>query len=242
MNNRLCTAVLMLLMLSLAACASSPAGDAGNNGRLTEVVATPGMELPDSVSGTGQYTGKSEYRIGAQDLLKISIFLNDELERELRVNSTGQISLPLIGVVQAGGKTVLELETEIAEKLSKSYLQNPQVTVFIKEFTSQRVTVEGAVKKAGIFPIMGRTSLLQAVALAGGTDNDTADDESVVVFRTVEGKRMVAKFNLQNIRSGEATDPQIFGDDIVVVNESKAKIGFKRFLQSIPVLNTFVLY
>ena len=114
--------------------------------------------------------------------------------------------------------------------------------MFIKEFTSQRVTVEGAVKKAGIFPIMGRTTLLQAVALAGGTESDTADNESVVVFRTVDGKRMVAKFNLQQIRGGEATDPQIYGDDIVVVNESKAKVGFKRFLQSIPVLNTFVLY
>lgn len=168
--------------------------------------------------------------------------MNEELERELRVNATGQISLPLIGVVQAGGKTVLELETEIAEKLGKSYLQNPQVTVFIKEFTSQRVTVEGAVKKAGIYPITGQTSLLQAIALAGGTDSDVADDEAVVVFRTVNGQRMVAKFNLQDVRNGVAGDPQIYGDDIVVVNESKAKRGFKRFLQSIPIVNAFVLY
>ncbi len=241
MNKKLLMAALAMLLLSLAACASSPKS-AASNGQLTEVSGSSGLDLPDSVSGAGEYTGKSEYRVGAQDLLKISIFMNEELERELRVNSSGQISLPLIGVVQAGGKTVLELETEIAEKLSKSYLQNPQVTVFIKEFTSQRVTVEGAVKKAGIFPIMGRTTLLQAVALAGGTDNDIADDESVAVFRTVEGKRMVAKFNLQQIRGGNATDPQIYGDDIVVVNESKAKVGFKRFLQSIPLLNTFVVY
>ncbi len=241
MKNRFVAMLAALMLLCLAACASSPASDVPN-GRLSEVTTSAGMQLPDSVSGGGEYTGKSEYRIGSQDLLKISIFMNEELERELRVNSSGQISLPLIGVVQAGGRTVLELETEIAEKLSKSYLQNPQVTVFIKEFTSQRVTVEGAVKKAGIFPLMGRTTLLQAVALAGGTESDTADNESVVVFRTVDSKRMVAKFNLQEIRSGEATDPQIFGDDIVVVNESKAKVGFKRFLQSIPVLNTFVLY
>jgi polysaccharide biosynthesis/export protein len=241
MKNRFLAVLATLLLLCLAACASAPASDTPN-GQMSEVTASAGMQLPDSVSGGGEYTGKSEYRIGSQDLLKISIFMNEELERELRVNSSGQISLPLIGVVQAGGKTVLELETEIAEKLSKSYLQNPQVTVFIKEFTSQRVTVEGAVKKAGIFPIMGRTTLLQAVALAGGTESDTADNESVVVFRTVDGKRMVAKFNLQQIRGGEATDPQIYGDDIVVVNESKAKVGFKRFLQSIPVLNTFVLY
>jgi len=236
-----------LLQAALAAtllfAAGVPAAEPPVAGSAPQAVAAgQDMGLPDSTTRAGEYTGKSEYRIGPQDLLKISIFMNEELERELRVNATGQISLPLIGVVQAGGKTVLELETEIAEKLGKTYLQNPQVTVFIKEFTSQRVTVEGAVKKAGIYPITGQTSLLQAIALAGGTDNDIADDEAVVVFRTVNGQRMVAKFNLQDVRNGVAGDPQIYGDDVVVVNESKAKRGFKRFLQSIPIVNAFVLY
>ena len=239
MKRFLHAALAATLFLACAAPAAEPpvAGTAPQ-----AVAAGQDMGLPDSTSRAGEYTGKSEYRIGPQDLLKVSIFMNEELERELRVNATGQISLPLIGVVQAGGKTVLELETEIAEKLGKTYLQNPQVTVFIKEFTSQRVTVEGAVKKAGIYPITGQTSLLQAIALAGGTDSDVADDEAVVVFRTVNGQRMVAKFNLQDVRNGAAADPQIYGDDIVVVNESKAKRGFKRFLQSIPIVNAFVLY
>ena len=239
MTRFLHAALAATLFLAGAASAAEPpvAGAAPQ-----AVAAGQDMGLPDSTSRAGEYTGKSEYRIGPQDLLKVSIFMNEELERELRVNATGQISLPLIGVVQAGGKTVLELETEIAEKLGKTYLQNPQVTVFIKEFTSQRVTVEGAVKKAGIYPITGQTSLLQAIALAGGTDSDVADDEAVVVFRTVNGQRMVAKFNLQDVRNGAAADPQIYGDDIVVVNESKAKRGFKRFLQSIPIVNAFVLY
>lgn len=239
MKRFLHAALAATLFFAVAASAAEPpvAGSAPQ-----AVVAGQDMGLPDSTSRAGEYTGKSEYRIGPQDLLKISIFMNEELERELRVNATGQISLPLIGVVQAGGKTVLELETEIADKLGKTYLQNPQVTVFIKEFTSQRVTVEGAVKKAGIYPITGQTSLLQAIALAGGTDSDVADDEAVVVFRTVNGQRMVAKFNLQDVRTGAANDPQIYGDDIVVVNESKAKRGFKRFLQSIPIVNAFVLY
>ena len=241
MKNRLYAALAAVFLSALSACASSPAGGPAD-GSMVQVAPGNALDLPDSVSIAGEYTGKSEYRIGANDLLKISIFMNQELERELRVNASGQISLPLIGALQAGGKTVLELETEIAEKLGKNYLQNPQVTVFIKEFTSQRVTVEGAVNRAGIYPIMGKTSLLQAVALAGGTQSDVADDESVVVFRTVDGKRMVAKFNLQMIRAGQFADPQIFGDDIVVVNESKTKVGFKRFLQSIPILNTFVLY
>lgn len=239
MKRFLHAALAATLFLALGAPAAEPpvAGPAPQ-----AVVAGQDMGLPDSTTRAGEYTGKSEYRIGPQDLLKVSIFMNEELERELRVNATGQISLPLIGVVQAGGKTVLELETEIAEKLGKTYLQNPQVTVFIKEFTSQRVTVEGAVKKAGIYPITGQTSLLQAIALAGGTDTDRADEELVVVFRTVNGQRMAAKFNLQDVRTGAANDPLIYGDDIVVVNESRAKAGFRRFVQAIPLLNAFIIY
>lgn len=239
MKRFLHAALAATLFLALGAPAAEPpvAGPAPQ-----AVAAGQDMGLPDSTSRAGEYTGKSEYRIGPQDLLKVSIFMNEELERELRVNATGQISLPLIGVVQAGGKTVLELETEIAEKLGKTYLQNPQVTVFIKEFTSQRVTVEGAVKKAGIYPITGQTSLLQAIALAGGTDTDRADEELVVVFRTVNGQRMAAKFNLQDVRTGAANDPLIYGDDIVVVNESRAKAGFRRFVQAIPLLNAFIIY
>lgn len=238
--KRFLSAVLAAtLFLACAASAAEPSVA----GSAPQAVA-PGQDigLPDSTTRAGEYTGRSEYRIGPQDLLKISIFMNEELERELRVNATGQISLPLIGVVQAGGKTVLELETEIAENLGKTYLQNPQVTVFIKEFTSQRVTVEGAVKKAGIYPITGQTSLLQAIALAGGTDSDVADEKLVVVFRTVNGQRMAAKFNLEEMRNGAAADPLIYGDDIVVVNESRAKTGFKRFVQAIPLLNAFIIY
>ena len=102
------------------------------------------------------------------------------MNRDVRVNNAGQVSLPLIGGVMAGGKTIPELEKDIGAKLEKGYLQNPQVTVFIKEFTSQRVTLEGALKKPGIYPITGKTSLLQAIAMAEGVD-ELADLGGVVV-------------------------------------------------------------
>src|SRR5690606_32406111 len=108
------------------------------------------------------------YRIGAQDLLEVSVFGVKDLKQEVRVNSNGQISLPLIGGVMAGGKTIPELEQHIATKLQDGYLQNPQVSVFVKEFTSQQVTVSGTVKKPGIYPLTGKTSLLQALAMAEG--------------------------------------------------------------------------
>ena len=200
------------------------------------------LALPDNISIKGVYSGSTEYRIGPQDLLEVSVFLNEDLKREVRVNSVGQISLPLIGTVLAGGKTVEELELELMAAYGKSLLQNPQINVFIKEFTSQRVTIEGAVNKSGIYPIKGKTSLLQAVALAEGIDMNLAQLDSILVFRTVNGQRMAAKFDLNLIRSGDAADPQIFGDDIIVVGVSSRKWAYRKFLESIPLVNAFILY
>lgn len=207
-----------------------------------EVPSVVDLQLPDNMTPKGEYTGNSEYRIGPQDLLEIAVFLNEDLKREVRVNTQGEIALPLIGTVQAGGKTVQELEVILSVAYGKSYLQNPQINVFIKEFTSQRVTIEGAVKKPGIYPIKTKTSLLQAMAMAEGVDQDIADLTAVLVFRTVGGQRLAAKFNLKEIRAGVVADPQIYGDDIVVVGISKGKWAYLSFLKSMPLFNSFILY
>jgi polysaccharide export outer membrane protein len=140
----------------------------------------------------------------------------------VRVNSTGDISLPMIGVVRAGGKTVGELEAAIADKLRESLLQDPQVSVFIQEFASQRVTVEGSVGSPGIKPLTGRTTLLQLIAMSGGLTR-MADPTKIIVFRVINGQKMAALFNLVDIRSGIAEDPQIYGDDVVVIDDSRAR-------------------
>lgn len=207
-----------------------------------EVPSVVDLQLPDNMTPKGEYTGNSEYRIGPQDLLQVSVFLNEDLKREVRVNTQGEIALPLIGTVQAGGKTVQELEVVLSEAYGKTYLQNPQINVFISEFTSQRVTIEGAVKKPGIYPIKSKTSLLQAMAMAEGLDMDLADLSAVLVFRTVGGQRLAAKFNLKEIRAGAVADPQIYGDDIVVVGISKGKWAYLSFLKSIPLFNAFIIY
>jgi polysaccharide export outer membrane protein len=230
----------LLLASLLAACASSNS-NAVRSGSARAVTTTEELGPPDTRAVSGAYTGASEYRVGAQDLIEISVFQVADLNRTVRVNSNGQISLPLIGVVQAGGKTVQELEAELATKLSTTYLQNPQVSVFVKEFTSQRVTVEGAVKSPGIYPITGKTSLLQAIVMGGGV-TDLANLQGVVVFRNVNGERMAAVFDLKEIRAGNAVDPQIYGDDIVVVDQSGAKSGLKRILETLPVFNLFGVY
>ncbi len=213
-------------LMLLAVVAMISVGCAGRPDELRAVTATDNLPPPDSTSASGAYIGVSDYRIGPLDLLEVKVFQVKDMDREVRVNTSGYISMPLIGAVQAGGKTVQELEGEIAEKLSKAYLQNPQVSVFVKEFTSQRITVEGAVNKPGIYPITGRTTLLQAVALCEGLD-PLADARSVVVFRTIEGQRMAALFDLVLIRSGDADDPRVYGDDMIVIEKSGARSAIK---------------
>ena len=200
------------------------------------------LPAPDTTAASGAYEGATDYRIGAQDLLEISIFGVQELNKEVRVNSNGQISLPLIGGVMAGGKTIPEFEAELAKKYSEGFLQNPQVSVFVKEFTSQRITLEGALAKPGIYPITGRITLLQAIALAGGVDNNTADLGGIVLMRQINGRRAAAVYDLREVRKGNIEDPLLYGDDIIVVEQSGSKTAFRRVIESIPVLGLFRWY
>ncbi|WP_374383737.1 polysaccharide biosynthesis/export family protein [Thermomonas sp.] len=229
--------VVMLMVGLLSACAS------GGSVRADQaMLPAASLPAPDSTTASGAYEGASDYRIGAQDLLNISVFGVEELTRDVRVNSNGHISLPLVGTVMAGGRTIPELESDLAKKYAEGYLQRPQVTVFVKEFTSQRITVEGAVKKPGIYPITGRTSLLQAIALAEGVDDRTADLGGIVVMRKVDGRKQAAVFDLRQVRKGLVEDPQLYGDDIVVVEQSGSKTAFRRFIESVPALGIFAWF
>ncbi len=164
-----------------------------------------------------------DYYIGPYDLLEITVFQVDDLSRTVRVNARGLIGLPLIGQVQAAGLSARVVEEEIARRLTECCLQDPQVTIFIKEFVSQRVTVEGEVTKPGIFPLSGRTSLLQAIALAAGV-SEIADINQVSIFRTLaDGNKEQLVFDLEAVRSGKVDDPLIQGNDVVVVGSSTTR-------------------
>lgn len=171
--------------------------------------------------------GVEEYQIGAHDLIEISVFQVVELSRTVRVNSRGLITLPLIGAVKAGGLTSEELEAEIAKKLAAGLIQDPQVSVFIKEFVSQRVIVEGSVTRTGVFPLTGRTTLLQVIALASGLD-PVANENEIRIFRQDnEGKREMLAYDIEAIRAGTAEDPVIKGNDMVVVGKSAIRSAIK---------------
>lgn len=183
---------------------------------------------------------RAEYRIAPEDTLDIAVYQVDALTKTVQVDGRGKISLPLVGVMQASGQTVRELEDNIAKKLGAKYLQNPQVTVFLRDATGQRVTVGGAVRNPGVYQAKGDTTLTQIISLAAGF-NDFADPKSVYVFRQTKEGRMAARFDLSAIQKGEADDPAIYGGDSVIVDDSAAATTWKNFRDAIPVTGLFKL-
>ena len=176
------------------------------------------------------------------DVIDVRVFQVAELSGEHQVDANGFINMPLIGKVEARGKSSEELGQFLADRLGQRYLRSPNVNVMVKTAAARTITVDGAVGVPGVFPIQGKTTLIKAVALAKGT-TDSANPRRVVVLRDIAGKRMAAQFDLQQIRRAEANDPEIFGNDIIIVDGSKSKSTFTTILQSLPVfglLNTFV--
>ncbi len=239
----------VLLVIGLAACGGGPrisndfAETSGGSGAQplqgTAASSAERIFAANAAPGSGG-TGSEDYRIAPLDLIEISVFGVQDLNRAVQVSSSGMISLPLIKTVKAGGLTTSQLEQSIAAKLGQTYLQSPQVSVFVKEYNSQRITVDGAVTKPGIFPIVGKVSLLQAVALAQGL-NAVADPSAVIVFRTVENKRMAARFDLKQVRTGKIDDPFLQAGDIVMVDESKARTMVRDISSALPITGLFQL-
>lgn len=189
---------------------------------------------PDIVTG-GEVR---EYAIAPQDVLSISVFQVADLNREVEVDAAGQIKLPLIGAMNVAGKSARVVSDEIAARLRDGYVLAPDVTVTVKGSPNQRVTVEGAVEQPGVYPLTGRTTLLQVIALAKGPDK-IADEKRVTVLRTVQNRRAAAMFDLTAIRDGKAEDPVIYGNDVVVVEKSGTKSMFESFRSALPILGIF---
>lgn len=187
--------------------------------------ATPPAAAPTPTGYTDPFS--ADYRIGADDTLNIAVFQVGDLSRTVHVDSSGNILMPLIGQVQAAGRTPSQLSDVIAADLRRKYMKDPQVTVTVADSTSQKITVDGAVQKPGIYSLTGPTTLIQAVAMASGTDPKLANTKQVEVFRVVNGARVGQVYNLTSIRKGHAPDPPVYGRDIVVVPAS----GGKTFLQ-----------
>jgi polysaccharide export outer membrane protein len=113
-----------------------------------------------------------DYKIGPEDLLEISVFEDEKLNKNVRVSSQGNISLPLLGIIRVKGLTANELEKEIRDLLAEKYFQDPHVGVFIKEYRNQRISVMGSVEKPGVYDVTGQKTVLDILAIAGGLKED----------------------------------------------------------------------
>ena len=206
----------------------------GQSGASPQKRAMPTARAPSASANAVAYT------MGPQDVVEISVFNVPELSKTLQVSASGAINFPLLGEIPAAGRTQEELERDLTERLGAEYFQNPVVTVFVKEYNSQQVTLSGTVQKPGVYPIRGQTSLLQVIAMAGGFQ-DTADS-NVLVMRQKGGKRTAARFDVSAIEKGQANDPTMQGGDIVVAGTSVIKQTWGRFLKALPLVGTFMLF
>lgn len=215
-----------------------PAGGAAFRGSTSAPSAGHVVAVRNSLSTPAPnagYVPQAEYQVSPMDTLEVSVYQVEDLRRTVQVDQSGRINLPLIGDVPAAGSTVQQLEKRIAGLLGATYLQSPQVTVTVRDAPGRKITVDGAVKRPGIFSVSGKTTLQEAIALSGGLD-DVAKESDVTVFRTIRNERQAAVFNLGAIRKGQLQNPEIFAGDVIVVGRS----GFKTTVRDIgPALGIF---
>lgn len=222
--------VVLASTLALASCAGTPrlGGDPG-------LKITAAADLPAPVPADLFAETRPIY-VGPLDKLEIDVFGIPELsKREVQVAADGTMSFPMAGTVSVAGKTPAEVAQILNYQLRVAHIRDPQVSVLVKEAVNQRVTVGGEVKQPGQYPIIGRMSLLRAVALAQGT-TEFSKLNDVVVFRTVKGERLAALYDLNAIRHGAYADPELFAGDVVMVGDSQARRLFKDVIQTLPAI------
>jgi len=184
---------------------------------------------------------RRDYRIGPSDQISVATYNEPDFSiPTLRVDTAGNVNMPLIGRVTAAGKTTEELGAEIAGSLrTGGYLQQPSVTVNIIESVSQTVTVDGEVIQPGIYSLTGPTTLVDAIAMSRGTTR-TARTNEIAIFRVIDGTQMAAKFDLDAIRRGEMPDPTLQGNDVVVVGFDRVSGAWQNVLAAAPAFLVFL--
>jgi polysaccharide biosynthesis/export protein len=196
---------------------------------LVVALATAAVALPSAQSG-GQSQSPDgaapDYTIGAQDVLSITVFDQADLSGKYPVELDGTFSFPLVGRVTAGGLSVRQFENELRRKLSDGYFKNPQITVSVEQYRSQRVFIIGEVRGAGTYPLTGDMTLIEALAKAGSTTPSASDEVLVVRGQGAKGPVLpgqandtdIQRFNLKDLQSGTlAQNPNLHDGDTIYV-------------------------
>jgi polysaccharide export outer membrane protein len=193
-----------------------------------QTVSNPVKDLTDQsvvpierTIGATPATGGSvseEFVIGTGDVLAINVWKETEVSRVVPVRSDGRISLPLVGEIQAGGHTPKQLETDISAKL-KDYVSEPEVTVIVQEIKSQKFNVLGMVMKPGSYVLTNPTTVLDAIAMAGGFRDFAKQKEVYVLRRASDGKQTRLPFNYKDVIKGHNSGQNVslLSSDTIVV-------------------------
>ncbi len=200
-----------------------PAGQAGYD----VMAAAPAQESP------------ARYTLAPGDKISVRVYGEDELSLdELVVDNAGIVSLPLIGDVQARGRTASELARAIESAYGADFLRNPQVSVGMLAMQERTIAVEGEVTVPGVFAYKEGQTLLSALALARSPTEKAKLDE-IIVFRTIEGRESAARFDLRDIRGGRAPDLALEPGDVVVVGYSSVRAAYLDAVRALPVVSLF---
>lgn len=224
-GNKLKLVVLSTALLAVGGCAASSSSLPSGKQAYEAIPAVP--------------EGIDQGAIQPGDRLSVRVLGEPDLTSDqIWVDGGGKIQVPLAGEVVAGGRSPGDVRKEITDKLATNYIRDPMVAISIVDHAKFSVTVEGEVQHAGRFEASPGLTLIGALALAQSTTNNAKLDE-VVVFRTLKGRKLAARFDIRQVRLGEAPDPQIFPGDVVVVGRSWIKSTWHDFLTAAPLLNTY---
>lgn len=225
--------------LSLATLLASVALASGCSSTTPNPNLAVGQAAYDIIPATVE--APTAYTIERKDYVSVNVFGEPDLTFDkLLVDNAGFIQIPLIGQITAAGKTPAEVSKNIADLLGRKYLVDPHVTVAVAEAAPRYVSVEGEVNKPGVYEIDYNTTLLSAIARAE-SPTFTAKLNEVVIFRTINGQRMVARFNLKDIRGGVSPDPIVKDGDLVMVGYSGMRGLWQDVLKAAPLFSTFAV-
>lgn len=222
--------VSIIIAYGLTGCAGTPSPQSST--QLTVIPDSQGLPAPNR---SDLAAADRPALIGPLDTISVDIFNVPELSREMQVDASGRIIMPLVGTVDARNKTADELAQTIESALQGRYVRDPQVTVNIKSSVSQVVTVDGEVKEPGLYPVTNQMTLMRVIASAKGL-SEFAKQEQVVILRTVDSQRMAGLYDISAIRRGAYADPPIYANDVVIIGDSPQRRLFRDVVSLAPLL------
>jgi polysaccharide export outer membrane protein len=193
------------------------------------------LQLQASRTALASYT---DYKVGPEDLLEMEIFGQDDLNRQVRVNGEGEVTLPLVGVVQVAGLSPKAIEQRLGELYGGRYVRDPQVTLTVKEYRHQRVSVTGAVDKPGSYELIGPRTLLEVLAMAGGLQDKGTTAKAGDVVHVIRHQGVSRETAAKRAASSPSGPPQ--SATLVIDLESLLSRGDTQL--NIPIRNGDVIH